>query len=164
MNRQSSSHWKWLSSMNIPHLHLPTSRTASSRRQLHMWQCLLECDGRSRFVGLPPSASSSASLLRFLCRISHVQAAAVLLTQCSTYRNRVEIEMTGGRLYFYEGRKYVRDQNKLQHWSQNKRFTLHHGKFTKWRQSGNGRELVKKTKYGDRFGRNKKEIHGERWG
>lgn len=57
---------RWSRQKTEPHLHLPTSRTASSRRQLHMWQCLLECDGWSRFAGLPPSASSSASLLRFL--------------------------------------------------------------------------------------------------
>ena len=51
---------------HIPHLHLPISRTASSKRHLHMWQYLLECDVRSRLAGLGSSASSSASSLCFL--------------------------------------------------------------------------------------------------
>ena len=58
-------YWTELSltgSVNVPHLHLPTSRTASSRRQLHMWQCLLDWHARPRFTGLPSSVSSAASL------------------------------------------------------------------------------------------------------
>jgi len=55
---------------NIPHLHLPISWTASSRRQLHMWQRL---EGRSRLAGLHSSASvSSSSSLCFLsCTVHH---------------------------------------------------------------------------------------------
>lgn len=57
---------RWSRQKTQPHLHLPISRTASSKRHLHMWQYLLECDVRSRLAGLGSSASSSASSLCFL--------------------------------------------------------------------------------------------------